>query len=67
MTTSSRINSKTDLHNVDETRGNISVDGGDLLVNDKNFDQQSHTHHKTVQVKQGKVLFCCQALTFQLS
>ena len=42
-TASSRINSRTDLNRIDETRGNITV--GDLLVNERNIDRQTHTHH----------------------
>ena len=33
MTASSKINSHTDLNGIDETRGNITGEGGDLLVN----------------------------------
>ena len=33
--TSIRRNSLTDLNRIDETRGNITVKGGDLLVNEK--------------------------------
>ena len=45
MTTSSRTNSHTDLNRIDEIRGNITVEGGDLLVNERNIDRQTHTHH----------------------
>ena len=45
MTASSRINSHTDLNRIDETRGNITVEGGDLLVDERNIDQQPPTHH----------------------
>ena len=45
MTTSSRIHSHTDLNKIDETPGNITVEEGDLVVNEKNIDRQSHTHH----------------------
>ena len=45
MAGSSRINSHTDINLNDETRGNINVEGGDLLFNERNFDQQAHTHH----------------------
>ena len=50
ITASSRINSNTDLSNIEETRSNIPVEGGDLLVNKKKFDRQTHTHHNTSQV-----------------
>ena len=30
----------------DETRGNITVEEGDLSVNERNIDRQTHTHHK---------------------
>ena len=33
LTISSRINSHTDLNKMNETCGNISVEGGDLLIN----------------------------------
>ena len=45
MNASSRIHSRTDLNKIDETRGNITVEEGDLVVSEKNIDQQSHTHH----------------------
>ena len=45
MTASSRIHSHTDLNKIDETPGNITVEEGDLVVNEKNIDRQSHTHH----------------------
>ena len=40
MTASSRINSHTDLSRIDETRCNITVDKGDLLVNEKTLTGQ---------------------------
>ena len=43
MTASSGINSHTDLKRIDETRGNISVEGKDWLVSRKNIDQQTHS------------------------
>ena len=46
MTASSRINSHTDLNRIDETRGNITVEEGDLLVNEKNIDRQTYSHHR---------------------
>ena len=44
-TTSSRMNSHTDLNGIDETRCNITVEEGDLLVNEK-IDRQTYAHHK---------------------
>ena len=35
MTTSGRINLNTDLNKIDVTRGNITVKGGDLSINEK--------------------------------
>ena len=35
MTASSRVHSRTDLNRIDETRGNFTVEEGDLLVNEK--------------------------------
>ena len=46
MTASSRINSRTDLNKIDETRGNSAVENGDLLVEERNIDRQTHTHHR---------------------
>ena len=43
--TSTRINSHTDLSIIDETRGNITVEGVDLAVNKRNSVRQTHTHH----------------------
>ena len=49
MTASSRINSHTDLNRMHETRGNVTVEEGDLLVSEKTLtDKQSLiTHCKT--------------------
>ena len=44
LTISSRKNSYTGL-NMIETRSNITVEEGDLLVNDRKIDRQTHTHH----------------------
>ena len=45
MTTSSRVNSHTDLGNIHQTRGNYTVEGGDLLVIERNVERQTYTHH----------------------
>ena len=45
MTASSIINSHLDLNRIDEYRGSITVEGGDLTVNERNCDQQAHTHN----------------------
>ena len=45
MTASSRLHSHTDLNRIDETGGNITVEVGDLLVNEINVDPQTRTHH----------------------
>ena len=45
MTASNRINSHTDLSKIDETRGNITVEGSDWVIKEKNFDRQTYTHH----------------------
>ena len=45
ITASSRRQSRTGLNKIDETRGNITVEEGDLVVNEKIIDRQSHTHH----------------------
>ena len=39
---SHRLNSRTDLNRIDETRGNITVEESDLLVNERNIDRQTH-------------------------
>ena len=40
-----RIISITDLNRVDETRGNITVEEGNLMVNEKHIDRQTCGHH----------------------
>ena len=45
MTASSRINSYTDLNKIDETSGNSTVEVGDLVINERKFDWQTHAHH----------------------
>ena len=46
MTASSRINWHSDIKIIDEIRGNITVEEGDLLVNEKNIDRQKYAHHR---------------------
>ena len=46
LTASSRTNSHTDLNKLDETRGNNAVEEGDFLINERNIDRQTHTHHR---------------------
>ena len=59
MTASSRTNLHTDLIRVDETRGNITVEEGDLLVNEKNIDRQTYAHHSWVPLKKSAILKGC--------
>ena len=40
MTAASRIHSRTDLDRIDETRGNITVEEGDMVVNKMIVDRQ---------------------------
>ena len=56
MTASSRINLNRDLNKTDETRGNITVEAGDLPVNERNFDRQTHTRHNMFMQKLEKRL-----------
>ena len=42
-----QMNSHSDLNRIDENRGNITVEGGGLLVNERNIERQTHTHHST--------------------
>ena len=44
-TASSKINSYSDLNRIDETRGNITVEEGALLVDEKNIDRQTYAHY----------------------
>ena len=46
MTASKRINLHTDLNRIDETRGSITVEGGELPCNERDFDRQTHTQHR---------------------
>ena len=45
MTASRRINSHTDLNRIDQTHGNITLEEGDLLVNEEIIDRQTYAHH----------------------
>ena len=45
MIAPSGIDSSTDLKKFDGTHGSITVEGGDLLVNERNFDGRAHAHH----------------------
>ena len=44
MTASSGLNSCTNLKRIDETRGNVTEDGGYLLANERKLDRQTHIH-----------------------
>ena len=48
MIAQSRINSHTHLNRIDETRGSITVQGGDLTINEKNFERQAHNHRNNL-------------------
>ena len=48
MIASSRINSNTDFKKIDGTPGSFTVEGGDLLVTERNSFRQSHTHHSSL-------------------
>ena len=50
MTASSGRKFHRDINRIDETRGNITVEEGDLLVNKKNIDQQTHAHHSNSKI-----------------
>ena len=65
MTASSRVLSRTDLNEVDETRGNVNVEEGDLVVNEKNSDRQLQTHHMVTGENGPKELpkFCFGLVT----
>ena len=43
----SRFNSNANLSGIDETRGYITVEEGDLPVGDRNLDRGTHAHHIT--------------------
>ena len=45
LTASIRKNYYTDLNKIDETRGNSTVEIGDLWVNEGNIELQTHTLH----------------------
>ena len=40
-----KLISNTDLHKIDETRESLTVVGGDLSVNDRNFDRQTQSDY----------------------
>ena len=50
MTTSSRKSSNADLNKIDETGGNITVEGGYLSVNGRNLKRQTDTHHTSTLI-----------------
>ena len=51
LTASTRMNSITDLYKIDEIPGSVTVEGGGLSVNERNFDQQTRIHHGNVLIK----------------
>ena len=57
MTASSRINSHTDLNRIDETRGNITEEGGDLTAMTRTLTSE---HTLFTAIKQS-----CHALKYQ--
>ena len=48
ITASSKMNSHTDFKRLDETRGKITVEEGDLLVNEWNIDRRTRAHHSSL-------------------
>ena len=48
MTATSRFNSDANLDGINETRGNITTDEGDLMVEEKIPDRETHAHHINV-------------------
>ena len=66
MTASSRINSHMDLNRIDKTRSSNTVEEGDLLVNGKNIDWQTHAHHSCYDGLLLKLPAqnCCMKLPF---
>ena len=63
MTASRRINSHMDLNRIDETRGNITVEEGDVLVNERNIDRQTYANHSCIQkLSKFYLIFVCQIL-----
>ena len=48
QTASSRFNSSMDLNRTDETHDNINFEAGSLPVIERNFDQETHTHHRCI-------------------
>ena len=60
MTASSRINSHTDLSRMDETRGNITREECDLLVNEENIDRQTDNHHRRGSHRSGFASLSCR-------
>ena len=45
FTASSRFNLNTNLNRIDDTRGNIKDEAGDLSVSEREFDCQTHKNH----------------------
>ena len=39
------LNSHSEINRIDETRGNSTVEAGDFLIIESNFDSQSRNHH----------------------
>ena len=48
MTASSRFNSTANFNGIDEARGNITVEEGDLPVSERNPDRETHAHHISI-------------------
>ena len=55
-TASSRINSRTELKRIDETRGNNTKEESNLLFNGRNINRQTHTLHKVTEKTAHKKL-----------
>ena len=66
MTAPIRINSHRDLNRIDETRANITVEEGDLLVSEINIDRQTYAHDK-YYFRVAHICFFLEALTVELS
>ena len=51
LTTLNRLNSHTDLNRFDETRGNLTVEEGDLSVRERKIDRPTYTHQTDTHAK----------------
>ena len=55
------LNSHSEINRIDETRGNSTVEAGDFLIIESNFDSQSRNHHSQEPIWHQVIEYKCDS------